>query len=72
MEFSIQNSWYWSPDAVMSVPAQLDTRGAELRNIIQNIEANKTAELGMSLLVKESSGRKIKVFVRLYLTGCVH
>jgi len=30
----------------MFVPAQLDTPGAELRNIIQNIEANKTAELG--------------------------
>jgi hypothetical protein len=36
----------------MFVPAQLDTPGAELRNIIQNIEANKTAELGMSLLMK--------------------
>ena len=57
----------------MFVPAQLDTPGAELRNIIQNIEANKTAELGMSLLVKEPSGRKMKtVFVRLDLTGCVH
>ena len=53
----------------MFVPA---TPGSELRNIIQNIVTKKTAELGLSLLVRETSGRKMKdSLVRLDLTGCI-
>ena len=54
----------------MFVPA---TPGSELRNSIQNIVTKKTAELGLSLLVRETSGRKIKdSLVRLDLTGCIY
>ena len=64
-----KTSWYRPHDAVMFVPA---TPGSGLRNIIQNIVTQKTAELGMSLLVRETSGKKMKdSLVRLDLTGCV-
>ena len=64
-----KTSWYRPHDAVMFVPA---TQGSGLRNIIQNIVTQKTAELGMSLLVRETSGKKMKdSLVRLDLTGCI-
>ena len=54
----------------MFVPATLDS---ELRNSIQNIVTKKTAELGMSLLVRETSERKIKDrLFHLDLTGCIY
>ena len=54
----------------MFVPATL---GSELRNSIQNIVTKKTAELGMSLLVRETSERKIKDrLFHLDLTGCIY
>ena len=51
----------------MFVPATPDS---ELRNCIQGVVNSKTRELGMSLRVVETSGKKIKhSLVNLDLTG---
>ena len=65
-----KTSWYRPQDAVMFVPA---TPNSELRDKIQNVVNKKTRELGMSLRVVETSGKKIKhSLVNLDLTGCFH
>ena len=65
-----KSSWYRPDDATMFVPA---TPGSELRNTIQKIVTNKTSELGMNVLVIETSGHKVRdSLVRLDLTGCFY
>ena len=50
-------AWYRPSDAVMFVPG---TPNSELRNTLQNIATKNLSQLGMSLRVVETSGRKIK------------
>ena len=63
-------AWYRPNDAVMFVPG---TPSSELRNTLQKIANKNLSQLGMSLRVVETSGRKIKdSLVRLDLTGCFY
>ena len=49
------------------------TPNSELRNTLQNIANKNLSQLGMSLRVVETSGRKMKdSLVRLDLTGCFY
>ena len=61
---------YRPNDAVMFVPG---TPNSELRTTLQNIANRNLSQLGMSLRVVETSGRKMKDSLdRLDLTGCFY